>query len=410
MYKEMHKDNRRKISLTGIGMGAGASLTGEAQAALERCDCIIGADRMTEALSRFGKPSYHAYKAERIKEIIEEHSEYRHIAVALSGDCGFYSGAKTLAGELEEYETELIPGVSSVAYLAARLGVSWEDAALMSAHGRRQNYIYSIARSEKTFLLLGGTQCAEALCEKIRYYGLADVEFWIGRQLSYEDETIVHRTGRELKPEDCEGLDVAFVRNPSPDKRVAVHLPDDAFVRGEVPMTKSEVRSVSIGKLGLTKDAVLYDIGAGTGSVSVEAALCSGEIKVYAIEKNPEAVRLLEENRRRFLCDNIEIIEGTAPDAVHALEAPTHVFVGGSSGNLKAILSAVRKKNPGAGIVINAASLETVGEVMKAAEDGLLFDPEIVQIAASRARKLGRYHMMSAQNPVYVVSDGKGQR
>ena len=142
----------------------------------------------------------------------------------------------------------------------------------------------------------------------------------------------------------------------------------------------------------------------------MEAALCSGESKVYAIEKNPEAVRLLEENRRRFLCDNIEIIEGTAPEAVHALEAPTHVFVGGSSGNLKAILSAVRKKNPGAGIVINAASLETVGEVMKAAEDGLLFDPEIVQIAASRARKLGRYHMMSAQNPVYVVSDGKGQR
>ena len=175
-------------------------------------------------------------------------------------------------------------------------------------------------------------------------------------------------------------------------------------------MTKAEIRAVSLAKLGLTRDAVLYDIGAGTGSVSVEAALRSGEMKVYAVEKNPEAIRLLEENRRQFGCDNIEVVEGTAPGGLQALEPPTHVFVGGSAGNLPEILKAVKEKNPDVRIVINAASLETIGEVMEAERSGLLSSPEVVQIAASRSRRLGAYHMMTALNPVYIVSDGKGQK
>ena len=211
-------------------------------------------------------------------------------------------------------------------------------------------------------------------------------------------------------PEDCAGLDVAFVRNPSPDKRVAAHIEDEEFIRGGVPMTKAEIRAVSLAKLGLTQDAVLYDIGAGTGSVSVEAALRSGEIKVYAVEKNPEAIRILKENKRQFGCDNIEVVEGTAPGGLQNLEPPTHVFVGGSSGNLSEILKAVTDRNPDVRIVINAASLETIGEVLGAERSGLLSAPEIVQIAASRSRQLGAYHMMTALNPVYVVSDGKGQK
>ncbi|RGU95788.1 precorrin-6Y C5,15-methyltransferase (decarboxylating) subunit CbiT [Clostridium sp. AF15-17LB] len=406
----MYEEKRRRISLTGIGMGAGTSLTEEAREVLESCDCIIGAARMTGSLSRFGKPMYDAYKAEEIKEIIIGHEGYSHIVVALSGDCGFYSGAKALAGELKEYAVELIPGISSVAFLASRLHVSWEDAALKSIHGRRQNYIYAIAHNEKTFLLLGGEACARELCEKVRYFGLAHVEFHIGRRLSYEDETILHRRGSELMPEDCAGLAVALVRNPSPDRRVAAHIEDEAFVRGSVPMTKAEIRTVSLAKLSLTRDAVLYDIGAGTGSVSVEAALRSGEMKVYAVEKNPEAICLLEENRRQFGCDNIEVVEGTAPGGLQALEPPTHVFVGGSAGNLPEILKVVKEKNPDVRIVINAASLETIGEVMEAERSGLLSSPEVVQIAASRSRRLGAYHMMTALNPVYIVSDGKGQK
>ena len=138
----------------------------------------------------------------------------------------------------------------------------------------------------------------------------------------------------------------------------------------------------------------------------MEAALSGENIRVYAVEKNPETLELLEANRRKFRTDGIRIVAGEAPEALLGLEPPTHVFVGGSSGSLKDILRIVREKNPDVRIVINAISLETLREAMEAEEEGLLPDAEVTQIAASRARKLGRYHMMTGLNPVYIISAG----
>lgn len=406
-------NEKRNVYLAGIGPGGAGLLTAQVQAALETCDCILGAKRVTEAVESFGKPVYSIYNAPEVAAFIKGQEDLGSIVVVLSGDPGFYSGAKKLIAALKELpnvEVTVLPGISSIICLAARLGISWEDAALVSIHGRHQNFIHAILHNEKTFLLLGGEDSGRGLCEKLSYYGLTDTEVYIGRQLSCPDEEIIHKKGGELKEEDCLGLAAAFIVNPSPESCVYRSIADTEFIRGQVPMTKSEVRTVSLSKLALTKDAVLYDVGAGTGSVSVEAALLSGDIKVYAVEKNPQAVRLLKENRRKFGCDNICIKEGTAPEALKELEAPTHVFIGGSSKELKEIVRTVRKKNPSVRIVITAVSLETVREVMEAEAQGLLKAPEIVQIAAARAKKLGGHHLMTALNPVYVISDGTESR
>lgn len=401
---------KQKIYLVGIGMGAESSLTLQADKILKSCDFIIGAKRMLEAVEKFRKPVFEAYQPERIRSCIEAHPEYTRIAVVLSGDTGFYSGAKKLEETLTQYETGRVPGISSVVYLAAKLHTSWEDAKLVSAHGRKQNYIHAIAHHEKTFLLLGGSESGREICEKIKDYGLEHVDVWIGSQLSYEDEVILHKKGGELRPEDLSGLDAAFICNAKPDRRTYRHIEDEEFIRGKVPMTKSEIRAVSLAKLGLTEDAVFYDVGAGTGSVSIEAAVQSGSMKVYAIEKNPEGIRMIRENKKKFRCDQVEIVEGTAPEVLKGLEPPTHVFIGGSSGNLKDILSCVKAKNPSVRIVLNAISLETVKEAMEAAQEGILEEPEIVQIMASRSKKLGAYHMMTGMNPVYIITDGKGKQ
>ena len=169
-------------------------------------------------------------------------------------------------------------------------------------------------------------------------------------------------------------------------------------------MTKSEVRSVCLSKLRLSEDSVCYDIGAGTGSVSVEMARLASRGMVFSVEKNEEAVRLLEENRIRFRTDNMQIIRGEAPGILEDLPAPTHAFIGGSSGNLEEIMETLLKKNPNLRMVIPCVTLETLTEWKTILEKYPLKDTEIVQICVQKARKAGRYHLMQSENPVYILS------
>ncbi|HIZ82227.1 MAG TPA: precorrin-6Y C5,15-methyltransferase (decarboxylating) subunit CbiT [Candidatus Mediterraneibacter pullistercoris] len=423
-------EKRQKISLIGIGMGSRASMTMEAAEAVRACDCMIGAERMLSSARelRYGTgrqgdapeqaeslvPELCEYNSDKIFAYIEAHPEYVHVAVLLSGDTGFHSGAKKLsemfARDSDRYDVTMIPGISSVICLAARLKTTWEDGAVLSLHGQEENFIQTVNKNGKTFLLLGGKDSGEKMITRLKEYGMDDVTVHIGSRLSYPDEQILSGHPGELEEGAADGLCAAMILNPNPDKRTGPHIRDEEFIRGNVPMTKAEVRAVSLAQMELAENSVVYDIGAGTGSVSVEAARSGDRIRVYAIEKKPEAAELLVQNRKKFRTDGIRIIKGTAPEALRDLEPPTHVFIGGSSGNLREILCTVLDKNPSARIVINAISLETVSEVMDAIEEGLLKDAQITQITAARARVLGRYHMMTGQNPVYIISSGRDRK
>lgn len=169
-------------------------------------------------------------------------------------------------------------------------------------------------------------------------------------------------------------------------------------------MTKEEVRSVSLSKLRLTEDSICYDVGAGTGSVSVEMALRADQGQVFAIEKKEEAAALLEENKQKFAVDNLEIIKGEAPQALENLPAPTHAFIGGSSGNLKEIVALLLGKNPQVRIVINCITLETISEALDVLKEYDFQQREVVQLAASRSKEISRYHLMMGENPIYIIT------
>ena len=150
-------------------------------------------------------------------------------------------------------------------------------------------------------------------------------------------------------------------------------------------------------------------MGAGTGSVSIEMAVRVPKGKVYAIEKKEEAVSLLRENKKKFMADNMEIIEGLAPEALEGLPAPTHVFIGGSSGNMREILCSVFAKNPSAAVVINCIALESVSQALSLAKELGAGDEEVIQMSVSRASKVGSYTMMTGENPITIISfTGKG--
>ena len=402
----------RSLAIVGVGMGSRASLTGEAEEAFRQADAILAAGRVLPMLEAFGKPMGQAYRAEQVRAYVREHPECRSLAVGVSGDVGFYSGAKKMLEELPDWRVRLVPGVSSPVYFCARLGIPWEDVALISLHGRQANLPAAVRNHRRVFTLAGGKDCSAGdICRQLRAYGLGHVQVTVGQNLSYPEERIQAGSPEELEQRQWDGLQVLLIENPEAEDTPAVPwLPDEAFLRGKAPMTKEEIREVALCKLRLTQRAVAWDVGAGTGSVSVEMARAAASGTVYAVEKKPEALALLRENRRRLGVPNLTVVAGTAPEALEELPAPTHVFLGGTSGNFREILEVVLRKNPRARVVATAVTLETLSEITEWLAEHPAADLDVAQITVAKARILGHYHLMTGGNPVVVFSfTGDGQ-
>ena len=393
-----------QITLLGIGMGSRDTLTIEGEKALEKAELLIGARRIADSVKMPHHTVIYEYDSEKILKCIEENSQYEHIVIALSGDVGFYSGAKKLLHNLGE-DTRVICGISSVVYFMAKAGLSWDDAKIVSAHGRNCNLVSLICHSKKVFSILGTKDGISSLAGRLVSYGMGDVLLYVGENLSYENEKIFVKPAKELVSYEGDALCVVCAYNENASELMSTHgIKDECFIRGKAPMTKEEVRTVSLMKLGLSEDSVCYDVGAGTGSVAVEMALRAHQGKVYAIEKKEDALALILENKKKFAADNLEIVGGCAPEAMEELPVPTHAFIGGSSGNLKDIIRLLLNKNPEVKIVINCITLETVGEAMEAIREFDFQERDIVQMSVSRSKEVGRYHMMMGENPIYIFT------
>lgn len=352
---ENHGSGQEKVeqvSLVGIGMGTADTLTQEGKQALECADLLIWSS--TDGGTYPGKPGHEVwtgYKPEEICAYIAAHPEHRNVAIALSGDVGFYSGAKklleTLHRELPMVQKKVYCGISSMIYFCAKLETPWEDVHPVSLHGRECNLPGLLRIYGKLFAIVGTTDGIAKLCQKLQRYGMGDVRVEVGERLSYPEEKITRGYAWQLTELETDSLSVVLFTREGKEAIVTHGIPDEAFIRGKVPMTKEEVRGISLSKLQLTRNSIVYDVGAGTGSVSVEMAMQAVEGRVYAIEKKPEAVELLYKNKEKFAADNLEIVEGLAPEACVDLPVPTHAFIGGSSGNMKDILKLLLSKNPG---------------------------------------------------------------
>ena len=329
--------------------------------------------------------------------------------VLVSGDSGFYSVAKTIINDFSDaYDIEAIPGVSSIQYMSAKLKIPYDDATLISLHGRNVNIVPKVAYNKKVFALTGGVNSPGEICRNLVRYGLSDVKVSVGERLSYPDESITTGSARELSDIDFNELSVIYIENPG---AAFPHTPlkDSDFIRGDVPMTKEEVRWLSINKLGVSPLDIIFDIGAGTGSVSVEMARKAFDGFVYAIESNCDACELIRQNVKKHGAFNIEIVQGEAPRALENLPVPDKAFIGGSSGNMEGILEKLTSLNPGIKIVANAVTLQTLNKVMAGFEKYGVENTDIISVNIARSKKIGGYDMMTALNPVYIIT-GEGKR
>lgn len=413
---------------------------------------IFGAARVLEGLTDLPKQIVEAKPkqiCDRLSELLEE-GNISNAAIALSGDSGFYSGARILQKRISErltaedgydIELEILPGISSVQAFAAKLGVPWQNWNLVSAHGVDCDVVHEVMKGRETFFLTGGRYTAGVICRELEEAGLGDLKVTVGENLSYAAsssnptipkpsaeteahpeptlrenaaETFPPRTERLLTGTACDfagkpfdDLAVILVDTKTPGGETLIlpprpfGIPDSEFIRGKVPMTKMEVRCVILGKMGVSDSDIVWDIGAGTGSVSVELAMRARQ--VWALERKEEAVRLIRENRKKFGRWNLHVVQGKAPEDMDKLPAPDVVFVGGSGGCLGEILERVWERNERARICISATLLETIQEGMDAFAQKSI-EPDITQVAVSRAESVGGKHMMKAGNPIFVLA------
>lgn len=412
----------RKVTIIGAGPGNPDLLSRAALDAIDIADVVIGAHR---ALVGIDVPPdvvrCELVKTADIVAALTDAASWQRAVVVMTGDVGLFSGARRLVEALSgdaQVDVRVVPGISSASYLAARLARPWQDWRFASAHGVACDIVAEAERAGELFLATSGGEDPSRLSGELVQAGFGDARVTVAERLSYPDERITCATASEIAGQTFDDLNVMLIEfaggagSPAGASRAASSrwpyassgIPDELFIRGDVPMTKQEVRAVALAKLRLTATDTVWDVGAGTGSVSIEAALVARAGSVWAVERNAAGVRLIRENADAFGCGNVHAVPGVAPEALAKLPVPDAVFVGGSAGEFPSIVEAALEKNSQVRLCVPCVTVETLTEACALLSGSRFKGFEACQVSAARAEAVGSHHLMKAQNPVFLVS------
>lgn len=406
----------RKVTIIGAGPGNPDLLSRSALDAIGIADVVIGAHRVLVGIDV--PPDVvrcELVKTADIVAALTDAASWQRAVVVMTGDVGLFSGARRLVEALSgdaRVDVRVIPGISSASYLAARLARPWQDWRFASAHGVACDIVAEAERAGELFLVTSGGEDPSRLSGELVQAGFGDARVTVAERLSYPDERITCATASEIAGQTFDDLNVMLIEfaggSGSPANSrwpyASSGIPDELFIRGDVPMTKQEVRAVALAKLRLTATDTVWDVGAGTGSVSIEAALIARAGSVWAVERNATGVRLIRENADAFGCVNVHAVPGVAPEALAKLPVPDAVFVGGSAGELPSIVEAALENNSQVRLCVPCVTVQTLTEACALLSGSRFKGFEACQVSAARAEAVGSHHLMKAQNPVFLVS------
>jgi len=405
---------RRAVTVIGIGDDGCRGLTSRAMDAVARAQILAGGERHLEFFPQFqGERIVIKDGLSAVLERIATSANEHNVCVLASGDPLFFGIGGLVVRKLGAEHVEVIPHPSSIQWAFARVGLKSDDATVISLHGKpREGFLTRLHRLSKVAVLTDPDNSPASLAAHMVAHGETAWKAWVCENLSGPDERV--RCFEDIdslaKCEDIGPLNVLLLERSDSTWKAPSTIPflhEDAFAK-RMPkqglITKREVRLLSLAAMHIRRDSVIWDIGAGSGSVSIEAALLAPEGRVYAIEVDPEGVEICGENLRSFAVDNVRIIAGRAPEACTELENPDAVFVGGSKGSMDEIIElALERLRPGGRLVINAITLENVAETYQTLRrHGLQPDVTLMQI--SRAVPLARYLRYEALNPIHIFT------
>jgi precorrin-6Y C5,15-methyltransferase (decarboxylating) len=399
------------VYIIGIGPGGASSLLPEARRLVQRADMVFGGERLLDMFpSLSGQSIAIKNNLNEVINLIKRNIGYKRMAVLASGDPNLYGIAKYLVDKLGKDIVEIIPNVSAMQIAFARIKESWDDAVLVSTHARPIEDIIDTVRSvHKIAIFTDDKHTPGEIARVLQQHGIDNCRAYVCQDLGSEKENIIATDLYSLKEVEFSPLNMMILIKDDLAKNNRAQeffgIPDEEFHRlGEGLITKLEVRVISLAKMCLREDSIVWDIGAGSGTISIEASFLAKRGSVFAIEKDVRAVTVIRENVNKFGRHNIRVIHAVAPERLGELPDPSTIFVGGSGGELAKILKvACDRLKLGGRIVINAATLET----LQAAVDGLKangFMAEISLVNVARSRDISNLTRLEALNPVFVVT------
>ncbi len=403
---------RRAVTVVGIGADGCSGLSSRAAGAVASARVLAGGERHLAFFPQFqGERILIDRNLTAALDRVAGLADETQVCVLASGDPLFFGIGARLLECIPVEDVEFIPHPSSVQWAFARIGLAWEDAAFVSFHGRgREGLAARVRRRRKVALLTDRMNAPPALARHLLEHGARDWRGVLCEDMGGAGERVRRCALEELAAlDDVRPLNLLLLLRPDgwrPPPAIPF-LSDEAFEKRGGLITKREVRLLALAALAPSEDGVVWDIGAGSGSVAVEAALVACEGRVYAVESDPECLEYCRRNARAHGADNVRVVAGRAPEALDGLEPPDAVFVGGSGGRLAEILAfAVTRIRPGGRIVVSTITLETLEEARRALGDlGLAADVTLASIA--RSAPLAGRTRLAPLSPVHLVTATK---
>ena len=402
--------SHQKIYLVGAGIKGREEFGAKALEVIAKGEVLIGAQRHLDIFPDYPGTKMVLGELSVMLEFIRK-TEQR-VTVLASGDPNFFGLSRFLLRNLPKERIEIFANVTSMQYAFARIKEPWDDAVFVSVHGRGiKNAIDKIIASEKVAVLTDEVNSPEVLAGELIRRGAEGYTAWVCEDLGMPTEKFTRTDVKGLVGFKCSPLNILILIKtwePTLETWPVMGIADDLYATAKKLITKQEVRAVTLAKLQLQNDLVLWDIGAGSGSVSIEAGNLMPNGKVFALEKNSQYLGFIRENIRKFSAGNVMLIEARAPEGIDDLPDPDRVFIGGSGGMLEDIIEAVDKRlKPEGMIVLNAVTLDTLTKAVEFLEDhGYTVEVCCVNVANTRA--LTEYKMFESHNPVYIIAAGKG--
>lgn len=402
------------IYVIGIGEDGAGGLTPQSLRRVQESEVLLGGERQLSFFSRYsGEKIVLQGGLERFADKLDGLYRERQTVVLASGDPLFFGIAGYLVRRFGAQQVEVVPHYSSVQLAFARLGDSWQDAELISLHGRPMaGLAQRIDGRPKVALLTDEVNNPAVIAAYLLEFGMLEYEAFVCERLGGPEEVCGFWELDEMAHQSFAALNVVILRRKAESTagmRRGFAYPDEAFEQRKPDkglITKREVRALVLSELNLAENAVVWDIGSGSGAVAAECARLARCGKVFALEKERLNLPNMEANRRKFRAD-YTIVHCKAPEGLDKLPDPDAVFIGGSGGELADIIAhAAARLQPGGVIVVSAITIETLYGSMEALRAAGL-NPRVTHLQASRGKPILGMTRLEGMNPVYVVSGTK---